>query len=141
MRAVLVLLESGGYDAVQLRAVARRARVSLATIYRLFPTRDELIVATVEQWMAANVYSQLAPPPAGESLYDGLMRVFRHRVQPWNIPVDARGHHRAAAATPAGARLTRQGAKAIVPAARHLLDDRDPEYAADVADSTRWPTP
>lgn len=25
-----------------------------------------------------------------------------------------------------------QGARAIVPAARHLLEDRDPEYAADV---------
>ena len=32
------LLESGGYDAVQLREVARRAHVSLATVYRLFPT-------------------------------------------------------------------------------------------------------
>ena len=29
------LLESGGYDGVQLREVARRARVSLSTIYRL----------------------------------------------------------------------------------------------------------
>ena len=46
------LLETGGYDAVQLREVARRARVSLATIYRLFPTRDELIVISLERWMS-----------------------------------------------------------------------------------------
>ena len=38
---VVEILETEGYDAVQLREVARRARASLATIYKRYPTRDE----------------------------------------------------------------------------------------------------
>ncbi|SQE00481.1 helix-turn-helix domain-containing protein [Parafrankia sp. BMG5.11] len=37
LSVVLELLESGGHDAVQTREVARRARVSPLTIYKLFP--------------------------------------------------------------------------------------------------------
>lgn len=51
---VVELLESGGYDEVQLREVARRARTSLSTIYKRYPTRDELILAAIEGWMAEN---------------------------------------------------------------------------------------
>jgi AcrR family transcriptional regulator len=40
VRIVQDLLESKGYDAVQLRVVAKRARVSLTTIYKFFPTRS-----------------------------------------------------------------------------------------------------
>ena len=53
------LLETDGFDAVQLRAVAKRARVSLATIYKEFPSRDDLVISAMEQWMAAEVYGQL----------------------------------------------------------------------------------
>src|SRR6266566_4392225 len=74
VRAVIGMLESGGYDAVQLREVARRAHVSLATIYKLFPTRDELIVTAIAQWMAQNCYGELALPAPDETLHDGLMR-------------------------------------------------------------------
>lgn len=42
------MLDTGGYEAVQLREVARRARVSMATIYKRYRTRDELIVAALE---------------------------------------------------------------------------------------------
>ncbi len=48
LATVVDILESDGYDAVQLRAVARRARTSLATIYKRYPTRDELIFAALE---------------------------------------------------------------------------------------------
>ena len=44
---VAELLETEGYDAVQLREVARRARTSLATIYKRYSTRDELILAAL----------------------------------------------------------------------------------------------
>jgi AcrR family transcriptional regulator len=37
VEVVIELLESEGDDAVQVRAVAKRARVSLTTIYRFFP--------------------------------------------------------------------------------------------------------
>jgi len=132
LAAAMTLLESGGYEAVQVREVARRAHVSLASIYRRYRTRDDLIVAALERWMAANSHAPVPAAPPGESLYDGLMRLFQHVFEPWEkSPWMLEAYHRAAA-NPAGARLRRQGAKAIVPAARHLLDDRNAEYVADV---------
>jgi AcrR family transcriptional regulator len=97
LAATTTLLESGGYEAVQVREVARRAHVSLASIYRRYATRGDLIVAAA--W----------------------------EKTPWMLEA----YHKAEA-TPAGARLRDQGASAIVPAAMHLLGDRDPEYTADV---------
>jgi AcrR family transcriptional regulator len=125
-------LESGGYDAVQLREVARRARVSLATIYRLFPTRAELIVTAIEQWMSTNCYAELAPPHAGESLYDGLMRGLRYVFEPWERnPRMLEAYHRARL-DPEGKRLDRQGMRAIMPNAVALLENAEPAYAADI---------
>src|SRR4029450_9495614 len=37
---VVDLLETEGYEAVQVRAVARRARISLTTLYQRFGTLD-----------------------------------------------------------------------------------------------------
>ena len=80
---VIELLETEGYDAVQVRTVARRARVSLATMYRFFPTRDELVVVALMRWMDANVYSHLVHPAPDSSLHDGLMSLYRQLFEPW----------------------------------------------------------
>lgn len=132
LAAAVGLLQSGGYNAVQVREVASRAHVSLASIYRRYQTREDLIVAALELWTAANGLAPVSAPPPGESLRDGLMRIFRHVFEPWEeSPWMLEAYHKATA-IPAGARLSQQGAKAIAPAARHLLEDRDAEYAADV---------
>lgn len=39
------LASTGGYDAVQMREVAKRADVSLVTLYRYYPSKDDLILA------------------------------------------------------------------------------------------------
>src|SRR5471032_3097105 len=104
------LLESDGYDAVQLREVARRARVSLATIYRLFSSRDELIVTSIERWMSTNSYAELALPEPGESVYDGLMRGLRYVFEPWERnPRMLEAYHRAHRAGGKAARPPRHG--------------------------------
>ena len=61
--AVIELLETEGYEAVQLREVARRARVSMTTIYRRYPTREALIVGALRWWMerTGTPVSQPAP--------------------------------------------------------------------------------
>jgi TetR/AcrR family transcriptional regulator, cholesterol catabolism regulator len=46
---IVDILETDGYDAVQLREVARRARTLLATIYERYATRDEMIAAALER--------------------------------------------------------------------------------------------
>ncbi len=130
--AVQELLETGGYDAVQLREVARRAHVSLATIYRLFPSRAELIVTAIEQWMSTNSYADLAAPAPDETLYDGLMRGLRYVFEPWERnPRMLEAYHRARL-DPGGKRLDRQGMNAIMPNAAALLADADPDYVEDV---------
>ncbi|NKQ53087.1 cholesterol catabolism transcriptional regulator KstR [Amycolatopsis sp. K13G38] len=43
--ATLGLASKGGYDAVQMRAVAERADVALGTLYRYFPSKIHLLVS------------------------------------------------------------------------------------------------
>ncbi|GAB2659481.1 TetR family transcriptional regulator [Nocardia goodfellowii] len=130
---VLELLESEGYDAVQLREVARRAHVSLATVYKHFADRDELMVAAVERWMATNSYAGMERPPAHENLADGLMRVLRYVFEPWERnPRMLEAYHRARG-TAGGHRLDNQGINAILPVASPLFERADPSYLEDVA--------
>ncbi|MBF6170177.1 TetR family transcriptional regulator [Nocardia blacklockiae] len=129
---MLDLLESDGYDAVQLREVARRARVSLTTVYKLYPTRDDLILAAVEQWLATNTYVTLPPAPAGESLRDGIVRLLRYVFEPWEHHPRMLEAYFQARSGPRGNRLDAQGFDAILPAASALLEDLDPDYVADI---------
>lgn len=45
--ATLALASRGGYDAVQMRAVAERADVALGTLYRYFPSKIHLLVSAM----------------------------------------------------------------------------------------------
>jgi AcrR family transcriptional regulator len=45
--ATLALASKGGYDAVQMRAVADRADVALGTLYRYFPSKIHLLVSAL----------------------------------------------------------------------------------------------
>jgi AcrR family transcriptional regulator len=57
--------------------------VSLATIYNLFGTRDQLIVAAVQRWLDVNAYEVMSPPQSGETPYETLVRVLRTVFEPW----------------------------------------------------------
>ncbi|VAZ73191.1 HTH-type transcriptional repressor KstR [Mycobacterium persicum] len=134
LEVVVDILETGGYDAVQLREVARRARTSLATIYKRYPTRDALILAALERWMDENRYASLTTQQPGpdESIYDGLMRVFRTIFEPWERHPDMlRAYYRARSA-PGGQRLVSRGVDAVVPAAMAVLGEADPDLVADL---------
>src|ERR1700716_1488998 len=43
--ATLALAAKGGYDAVQMRAVAEKSDVALGTLYRYFPSKIHLLVS------------------------------------------------------------------------------------------------
>jgi TetR/AcrR family transcriptional regulator, cholesterol catabolism regulator len=47
--ATLGLASQGGYDAVQMRAVAERADVALGTLYRYFPSKIHLLVGALTE--------------------------------------------------------------------------------------------
>ncbi|MDJ0012211.1 TetR family transcriptional regulator [Rhodococcus erythropolis] len=48
LEACRQLASEGGYQAVQMREVAKLAGVSLHTVYRYFPSKDDLVGATIE---------------------------------------------------------------------------------------------
>jgi AcrR family transcriptional regulator len=130
---IVELLETDGYDAVQLREVARRARTSLATIYKRYGTRDELILAALDCWMEENRYSGLTKPhEPDESLYAGLMRVLRTIFEPWEAhPAMLKAYFRARSG-PGGQKLIRRGFDAVVPAVMEVLADAEPDFVRDM---------
>ncbi len=134
LRIVVDILETEGYDAVQLREVARRSRTSLATIYKRYANRDELIRAALQAWMEENPYSTLARQShqPDESLYAGMMRVLRTVFEPWEQhPRMLTAYFRARVA-PGGQQLVSRGLDVVVPAVLEVLGDVDDRFIADL---------
>ena len=71
--AVLGLLTEGTtVEALTMEAVAARAGVGKATIYRRFADKDDLVLAAVE------AIKPRPPEPAGESVRDDLIAIAQH---------------------------------------------------------------
>ncbi|BBZ67253.1 TetR family transcriptional regulator [Mycolicibacterium insubricum] len=131
---VVGMLENEGYDAVQLREVARRARTSLATIYKRYPTRDELILAALQAWTDEHRYAgiTIAPRRPGESLHTAYMRLLRTIFEPWERHPEMLTAFFRARSAPGGQRLLRRGIDAVAPAGRELLSGIDENFVADL---------
>jgi AcrR family transcriptional regulator len=65
--AALDLASRGGYEAVQMRDVASRADVALATLYRYFPSKDQLLAHTWADWSHEIEEHMSRHPLRGES--------------------------------------------------------------------------
>lgn len=131
---VVEILETDGYDAVQLREVARRARVSLATIYKRYATRDELILAALETWMEQHRYANVTAHPRrrGRALYDDLMGVLRVVFEPWEQhPAMFTAFFRVRS-SPSGQKLLQRGLDIVVPATLDVLAGVDDDFIADL---------
>jgi len=133
---VVEILETEGYDAVQLREVARRARTSLATIYKRHPTRDDLILAALEYWTAQHRYSGIAvhPRTPGTSLYESLMELFRTIFQPWESHPEMLTAYFRVRSSPNGQQLFRWGLDLVEPAGREIFAGVDEAFVADFND-------
>jgi TetR/AcrR family transcriptional regulator, cholesterol catabolism regulator len=68
LEAAVQLARSGGYDALQVRAVAERAGVSSRTIYENFSSLDSLLITAVAN-PSVSPYASIVPscPNGGES--------------------------------------------------------------------------
>ncbi|GAA1511888.1 TetR family transcriptional regulator [Streptomyces synnematoformans] len=81
LRATAELAGRGGFDAVQMRAVAEQAGVALGTLYRYFPSKIHLLVATLQdQLRQLHETLRKRPPTAadpGARVAQTLMRAFR----------------------------------------------------------------
>ncbi len=131
---VVELLESTGYDSVQLREVARLARSSLATIYKRYQTRDDLILAALEYWMQQHRYAGITVParePA-PSLHQGLMELFRAIFEPWERHPQMLMAFFRVRSSPKGQQLFRFGLDFVVPAGMAVLADVEDEFVANL---------
>ncbi len=71
--ATIALASKGGFDAVQMRAVAERADVALGTLYRYFPSKIHLLVsALAREFEQANANFDRRPIP-GDTPPDRVM--------------------------------------------------------------------
>ncbi|HET7736180.1 MAG TPA: cholesterol catabolism transcriptional regulator KstR [Nocardioidaceae bacterium] len=73
--ATIALASKGGFDAVQMRAVAERADVALGTLYRYFPSKIHLLVsALAREFEQANTNFDRRPIP-GDTPHERVMYV------------------------------------------------------------------
>ncbi|MER6343816.1 TetR family transcriptional regulator [Streptomyces sp. NPDC001595] len=81
LRATAQLACRGGFDAVQMREVAESSQVALGTLYRYFPSKIHLLVATMQDQLEHMHGTLRRRPPAGETagerVAETLMRAFR----------------------------------------------------------------
>jgi TetR/AcrR family transcriptional regulator, cholesterol catabolism regulator len=73
--ATLALASRGGYDAVQMRAVAERADVALGTLYRYFPSKIHLLVSALAREFERQQERLDRAPIPGETPYDRVLYV------------------------------------------------------------------
>ncbi|MFB7594421.1 TetR family transcriptional regulator [Streptomyces sp. NPDC056160] len=80
LRASAQLACRGGFDAVQMREVAESSQVALGTLYRYFPSKVHLLVATMRDQLERLHGTLRKRPPAGDSaaerVAETLMRAF-----------------------------------------------------------------
>ncbi len=75
--ATIVLASKGGFEAVQMRAVAESADVALGTLYRYFPSKVHLLVAALSTRLeGAQAVLDRRPIP-GDTPEDRVMHVVR----------------------------------------------------------------
>ncbi|MEF9903501.1 TetR family transcriptional regulator [Streptomyces sp. P9-A2] len=81
LRASARLAGRGGFDAVQMREVAESSQVALGTLYRYFPSKIHLLVATMQDQLEHMHGTLRKKPPTGETaaerVAETLMRAFR----------------------------------------------------------------
>ncbi|AXK34930.1 TetR/AcrR family transcriptional regulator [Streptomyces armeniacus] len=81
LRASTRLARRGGFEAVQMREVAELSQVALGTLYRYFPSKVHLLVATMHDQLQRMRDSLHTDPPAQSDaaarVAETLMRAFR----------------------------------------------------------------
>jgi AcrR family transcriptional regulator len=79
--ATIALASKGGFDAVQMRAVAERADVALGTLYRYFPSKIHLLVsALAREFEQANATLDRKPVP-GDTAADRVIYVLSRNTR------------------------------------------------------------
>ena len=111
IEAVIDLIGDVGADAVQMRDVAQRSGVALATVYRYFSSKDHLLAAALEDWQK-RLTRRILASRGGGSHHDPLPGILDY----------LRRAQRAFYRNPEMTALMLQAARATAPEARSMLD-------------------
>lgn len=76
LAAAAQLASEGGYEAVQMREVASRARVAIATLYRYFPSKDDLLRAIISDQVEMLRTDVETRPPTDPTPSERAVEVF-----------------------------------------------------------------
>ncbi|GAA3834523.1 TetR family transcriptional regulator [Nocardioides panacisoli] len=75
--ATYALAKEGGFDAVQMRAVAEKAEVALGTLYRYFPSKIHLLVSALDQQFVEAAQRLNAREIPGDTSADRVLYVLK----------------------------------------------------------------
>ena len=75
--ATYQLARDGGFDAVQMRAVAERADVALGTLYRYFPSKIHLLVSALGRTFEQAEKTLRGKPVPGDTAADRVIYVLK----------------------------------------------------------------
>ncbi|MEU6506938.1 TetR family transcriptional regulator [Streptomyces sp. NPDC046942] len=75
--ATYALIQEQGYDATTIEQIAERAEVSPSTVFRYFPTKEDIVLTDEYDPLIAE---ELRARPAGESWMDSMRHVLHKAV-------------------------------------------------------------
>jgi AcrR family transcriptional regulator len=79
--ATIALASQGGFDAVQMRAVAEQADVALGTLYRYFPSKIHLLVTALAREFERAEAALATRTIAGDTPADRVITVLRRTTR------------------------------------------------------------
>ena len=79
--ATIQLASQGGFDAVQMRAVAERADVALGTLYRYFPSKIHLLVSALQREFERTEHTLRDKPVEGDTAADRVINALKRTTR------------------------------------------------------------
>jgi len=79
--ATISLASQGGFDAVQMRAVAEQADVALGTLYRYFPSKIHLLVSALQREFERTEVALRDKPIVGDTVAERVINVLKRTTR------------------------------------------------------------
>nr|WP_221200246.1 TetR family transcriptional regulator [Nocardioides soli] len=79
--ATIQLASQGGFDAVQMRAVAERADVALGTLYRYFPSKIHLLVSALQREFERTETAMRERPVEGDTAAERVITALKRTTR------------------------------------------------------------
>jgi TetR/AcrR family transcriptional regulator, cholesterol catabolism regulator len=79
--ATIQLASQGGFDAVQMRAVADRADVALGTLYRYFPSKIHLLVSALQREFERTEIAMRDRPVDGDTTAERVINALKRTTR------------------------------------------------------------